>query len=142
MLTIQQVTRFDEPTKAKKSSIPKLKYFCQRSCLPNRKIGCKRISTTRFQKLRISVKAYEPNNLDTVCELIVNAIKDCDMEPVGPIALPRKLRRYCVLTSPHVNKKARDHFEIRIHKRIIDIIRPTDSVLENLKRLNISATRK
>ncbi len=90
-------------------------------------------------KLRISIKAYESKLLDSSCNKIVEAIKDSDNEVVGPIPLPTKTRRYCVLTSPHVNKKARDHFEIRTHKRIIDIYKPTDTVLENLKNLDLSA---
>jgi ribosomal protein S10 len=57
----------------------------------------------------------------------------------GPIPLPTKLRRYCVLTSPHVNKDARDHFEIRTHKRIIDVYQANASTIENLKRLDLSA---
>jgi small subunit ribosomal protein S10 len=93
----------------------------------------------KLQKLRISVKAYEPTILDSTCVKILDVIKASDIEAVGPIPLPTKLRRYCVLTSPHVNKKARDHFEIRTHKRIIDVYKPVDTVLENLKNLDISA---
>ena len=90
-------------------------------------------------KLRISVKAYEVGILDNVCIKIVDAVKASGIEAVGPIPLPTRLRRYCVLTSPHVNKKARDHFEIRTHKRIIDVYKPTGAVVENLKNLDISA---
>ena len=90
-------------------------------------------------KLRISVKAYEATILDNACSKIVDAVKASGIDTVGPIPLPTKLRRYCVLTSPHVNKKARDHFEIRTHKRIIDVYQPTALVLENLKVLDISA---
>ena len=92
-----------------------------------------------LQKLRISIKAYESNILDSACVKIVDAVKASGIETIGPIPLPTKLRRYCVLTSPHVNKKARDHFEIRTHKRIIDVYKPTDNTLENLKSLDISA---
>ena len=97
------------------------------------------MSSLKLQKLRISVKAYESNILDNACLKIVDSVKSCGVEPVGPIPLPTKLRRYCVLTSPHVNKKARDHFEIRTHKRIIDVYKPTDTTLGNLKNLDISA---
>ena len=95
--------------------------------------------SAKLQKLRINVKAYESTILDNACTKIVDAVKESGIEPIGPIPLPTKLRRYCVLTSPHVNKKARDHFEIRTHKRIIDVYRPTDTTLENLKNLDISA---
>ena len=96
------------------------------------------MSSLKLQKLRISVKAYESSILDSACVKIVDAVKASGIEAVGPIPLPTKLRRYCVLTSPHVNKKERDHFEIRTHKRIIDVYKPTDSTLENLKNLDIS----
>ena len=97
------------------------------------------MSSLQLQKLRISVKAYEAGILDHSCTKIVEAVKSSGIEAVGPIPLPTKLRRYCVLTSPHVNKDARDHFEIRTHKRIIDVYKPTEDTLENLRNLDISA---
>ena len=97
------------------------------------------MSSLQLQKLRISVKAYESSILDTSCNKIVEAVKASGIEAIGPIPLPTKLRWYCVLTSPHVNKDARDHFEIRTHKRIIDVYKPTDNTLENLRNLDISA---
>ena len=97
------------------------------------------MSSLKLPKLRISVKAYEPTVLDSACVKIVDAVKASGIETVGPIPLPTKLRRYCVLTSPHVNKDAREHFEIRTHKRIIDIYNPTETTFENLKELDISA---
>ena len=97
------------------------------------------MSSLQLQKLRISIKAYESTILDTSCNKIIDAVKASGIEAVGPIPLPTKLRRYCVLTSPHVNKDARDHFEIRTHKRIIDVYKPTDGTLENLRNLDISA---
>jgi small subunit ribosomal protein S10 len=96
------------------------------------------MSSLQLQKLRISVKAYESQILDNSCSKIIDAVKASGIEAIGPIPLPTKLRRYCVLTSPHVNKDARDHFEIRTHKRIIDIYKPTDTTLENLRNLDIS----
>ena len=97
------------------------------------------MSSLQLQKLRISVKAYEAGILDHSCTKIVEAVKSSGIEAVGPIPLPTKLRRYCVLTSPHVNKDARDHFEIRTHKRIIDVYKPVNSTIEDLKNLDISA---
>ena len=97
------------------------------------------MSAGKLQKLRISLKAYEPSLLDNSCNKIVDAVKASGIDAIGPIPLPTKLRRYCILTSPHVNKDARDHFEIRTHKRIIDVYSPTDSTLENLRNLDISA---
>ena len=97
------------------------------------------MNSLKFPKLRISIKAYESNILDITCNSILDAVKASDIQAVGPIPLPTKLRRYCILTSPHVNKKARDHFEIRTHKRIIDVYKPTKTTLENLKNLDLSA---
>ena len=97
------------------------------------------MSSLKLQKLRISIKAYESNSLDNACVKIVDAVKASGIQAIGPIPLPTKLRRYCVLTSPHVNKDAREHFEIRTHKRIIDICKPSNDTLENLRNLDISA---
>lgn len=94
---------------------------------------------SEFQNFRIQLKAYESSILESVCEEIISVIKTCGIDFKGPVPLPTKLRRYCVLTSPHVNKNSRDHFEIRNHKRIIEIYKPTKIVLENLRGLNISA---
>ena len=97
------------------------------------------MSIGQLEKLRISLKAYESPILDNSCDKIIEAIKESGLKAIGPIPLPTKIRRYCVLTSPHVNKDAREHFEIRTHKRIIDVYRPTETTLENLRNLDISA---
>jgi small subunit ribosomal protein S10 len=97
------------------------------------------MSSLQCEKLRISLKAYESPALDQSCQKILDAIKASGLDAVGPVPLPTKIRRYCVLTSPHVNKDAREHFEIRTHKRIIDIYKPTETTFENLKELDISA---
>lgn len=97
------------------------------------------MSLSNPPKLRISLKAYEINILDNSCRKIIEAIKNSGIEAVGPIPLPTKRRKYCVLTSPHVNKDAREHFEIRTHKRIIDVLKPTEGTFENLRNLNITA---
>jgi len=97
------------------------------------------MNSLKCEKLRISLKAYESAVLDQSCQKILDAIQSSGLSAVGPVPLPTKIRRYCVLTSPHVNKDARDHFEIRTHKRIIDIYKPTETTFENLKELDISA---
>jgi small subunit ribosomal protein S10 len=90
-------------------------------------------------KLRISLRAYESTLLDNSCNKIIEAIEASGIKAVGPIPLPTKRRRYCVLKSPHVNKDAREHFEIRTHKRLIDVHLPTESTLENLRSLDIAS---
>jgi ribosomal protein S10 len=77
-------------------------------------------------------KASRSDSLIKNKRLLLNKI-------IGPIRLPTKTRKYCVLTSPHVNKTARDHFEIRIHKRIIDILNPTWITYQKLTELSVTA---
>ena len=97
------------------------------------------MNSLQLQKLRISVKAYESGILDSSCNQIIDAVKASGKEAIGPIPLPTKLRRYCVLTSPHVNKKARDHFEIRTHRRIIYITDPSEETFDTLMKLDLPA---
>ena len=91
------------------------------------------------EKLRIGLKAYDSTILDESCNKIIEVVSNSDTKVVGPIPLPTKRRIYCVLRSPHVNKDAREHFEIRTHKRIIDVYKPSDNTLDNLRNLDISA---
>tara|TARA_B100000768_G_C11130705_1_gene311642 strand:- start:139 stop:450 length:312 start_codon:yes stop_codon:yes gene_type:complete len=92
-----------------------------------------------IQKLRIALKAYETSLLNDSCTQIINAVETGGVKAVGPIPLPTKRRIYCVLRSPHVNKDAREHFEMRTHKKIIDVYKPTDDVMENLRKLDLAA---
>ena len=89
------------------------------------------------KKLRIALKAYEPSLLDDSCRQIIESVRLEGTEVTGPVPLPTKRRIYCVLRSPHVNKDAREHFEMRTHKRLIDIHSPSNSVLESLRNLDI-----
>ena len=91
------------------------------------------------EKLRIGLKAYDSTILDESCTKIIDVVNNSGTKIVGPIPLPTKRRIYCVLRSPHVNKDAREHFEIRTHKRIIDVYSPNYDVLQNLRSLDISA---
>ena len=91
------------------------------------------------EKLRIGLKAYNSSMLDESCRKILDVVSTSGTQAVGPIPLPTKRRIYCVLRSPHVNKDSREHFEIRTHKRIIDVCSPTDTTFDNLRNLDISA---
>ena len=91
------------------------------------------------QKIRIRLKAFDHTILDQSAEKIVETAKRTDAKVAGPIPLPTKRRIYCVLRSPHVDKKSREHFEIRTHKRIIDIYEPTQQTTEELSRLDLPA---
>ena len=92
-----------------------------------------------IQKLRIALNAYETSLLNDSCTQIINAVETGGVKAIGPIPLPTKRRIYCVLRSPHVNKDAREHFEMRTHKKIIDVYKPTDDVMENLRKLDLAA---
>ena len=90
-------------------------------------------------KIRIRLKGYDHNLVDKAAETIVETAKRTDAKVAGPIPLPTKRRIYCVLRSPHVDKKSREHFEMRTHKRIIDIYEATQQTTEELSRLDLPA---
>ena len=96
------------------------------------------MSTTR-QRIRVCLKAYDHKLIDVSAEKIVETAKRTDAKVAGPIPLPTKRRVYCVLRSPHVDKMSREHFEMRIHKRIIDIYDPTQQTTEELSRMDLPA---
>ena len=91
------------------------------------------------EKIRIRLKGYDHSLVDAAAAKIVETAKRTDAKVAGPIPLPTKRRIYCVLRSPHVDKKSREHFEIRTHKRIIDIYEPTQQTTEELSRLDLPA---
>ena len=91
------------------------------------------------EKLRIGLKAYDSGILDESCRKIIDVVNTSGTQAVGPIPLPTKRRIYCVLRSPHVNKDSREHFEIRTHKRLIDVYTPSEQTMENLRNLDLSA---
>jgi len=93
----------------------------------------------KINKLRIALKGYESSLLNDSCQQILIAAENGNTRAVGPIPLPTKRRVYCVLRSPHVNKDSREHFEIRVHKRIIDIYQPSEETLKILRSLDLSA---
>ena len=90
-------------------------------------------------KIRIKLKAYDYKLLDTSAAEIVETAKRTGAKVAGPIPLPTKISRWTVLRGPFVNKKAREQFEIRTHKRLLDILEPTQQTLDALMRLDLSA---
>ena len=91
------------------------------------------------QKIRIRLKAYEASTLDRSAQVIVETAKRTGAEIKGPIPLPTRRSVYTVLRSPHVDKKSREQFEIRTHKRLLDILRPNKETLDALMKLDLSA---
>jgi small subunit ribosomal protein S10 len=91
------------------------------------------------QKIRIKLKAYDHRILDQSVSEIVDTARRTGASVVGPIPLPTGLNRYTVLRSPHVDKKSREQFEIRTHKRLLDILEPTSETVDALMKLDLSA---
>ena len=90
-------------------------------------------------KIRIRLKAYDHKLIDASTEKIVDTARRTGARIVGPIPLPTAKSIYCVLRSPHVDKKSREHFEIRTHKRLIDIMEPNPKTVDALMRLDLPA---
>ena len=90
-------------------------------------------------KIRIKLKAYDYKLLDTSAAEIVETAKRTGARVAGPIPLPTQISRWTVLRSPFIDKKSREQFEIRTHKRLLDILEPTQQTLDALMRLDLSA---
>ena len=91
------------------------------------------------QKIRIRLQAFEHTILDQSMNDIVNTVIKTGAQVAGPIPLPTKIERFTVNRSPHVDKKSMEQFEIRTHKRVIDIINPTSKTVDELRKLNLPA---
>lgn len=90
-------------------------------------------------QIRIKLKAYDNKLLEICCNKIIDTANRTETKIIGPVAMPKKRRIYCVLRSPHVDKDSREHFEIRTHSRIIDIKDPSSQTIDLLMKLNIPA---
>jgi small subunit ribosomal protein S10 len=97
------------------------------------------MATDQNQRIRIRLKAFDHRLIDRSASEIVETAKRTGARVKGPIPLPTKKERFTVLISPHVNKDARDQYEIRTHKRIMDIIDPTDKTVDALMKLDLAA---
>lgn len=91
------------------------------------------------QRIRIRLKAFDHKLIDRSTRRIVDTAKRTGAQVRGPIPLPTNIERYTVLISPHVNKDARDQYEIRTHKRLVDIHQPTDKTVDALMKLDLAA---
>lgn len=91
------------------------------------------------QKIRIRLKAFDHKLLDQSTKEIVDTARRTGARVAGPIPLPTRINRYTVLRSPHVDKKSREQFEIRTHKRMLDILDPTQQTVDQLMKLDLSA---
>ncbi len=91
------------------------------------------------QRIRIRLKAFDHRLIDASALEIVETAKRTGAQVCGPIPLPTRIERFTVLTSPHANKDARDQYEIRTHKRMLDIVEPTEKTVDALMKLDLAA---
>ncbi|MDA1188283.1 MAG: 30S ribosomal protein S10 [Chloroflexi bacterium] len=97
------------------------------------------VTAKQQQKIRIILKAFDHRILDLSAQQIVEAAERTGAQVAGPIPLPTSIKRFCVIRSPHVDKDSREHFELRTHNRLIDILEPTSKTIDSLTRLNVPA---
>ncbi len=91
------------------------------------------------EKLRLRIRAYDHKLIDNSCRQIIDTAKRHEAEVIGPIPLPTEIRKYTVNRSTFVHKNAREQFELRVHKRLVDIVNPSQAIVESLSRLNLPA---
>src|SRR5210317_2590789 len=91
------------------------------------------------QRIRIRLQAYDHKVLDQAVVDIIDTARGTGAQVVGPVPLPTRIERFTVNKSPHVNKKSMDQFEMRTHKRLLDIVEPTAKTVDELKKLNLPA---
>ncbi len=94
---------------------------------------------TKNQRIRISLKSFDHKIIDQSTSEIVDTARRTGAVIRGPIPLPTRKERFTVLVSPHVNKDARDQYEIRTHKRLVDIVSPTEKTVDALMKLDLAA---
>ena len=91
------------------------------------------------QKIRIKLKAYEHNLIDQSASRIVETAESTGAKVAGPVPLPTRIEKFCVMRSPFIDKDSQEHFEIRTHKRLIDVLEPSGSTIRALMSLNLPA---
>lgn len=91
------------------------------------------------QRIRLTLKSYDHQLLDKSVKQIVLTVRRTGSQLVGPVPLPNKRRCYTVLRSPHIDKKSREQFELVVHRRVMDIVSPSDQTMDALMKLNISS---
>lgn len=91
------------------------------------------------EKLRLRIKAYDHKLIDNACKQIIDTAKRNDAEVNGPTPLPIEMRKYTVNRSTFVHKDSREQFELRVHKRLVDILNPSPKIIESLSSLNLPA---
>ncbi|EKD46995.1 MAG: hypothetical protein ACD_66C00265G0005 [uncultured bacterium] len=94
-------------------------------------------SKDQKSRIRIKIRAYDHKLIDTASDTIIKTVKRTGADAIGPVPLPTEKRRYTVNRSTFVHKKSRDQYEMRVHKRLIDIVNPGETTVESLMSLNL-----
>jgi small subunit ribosomal protein S10 len=92
-----------------------------------------------LERIRVRLRAFDVDLIDQSAKSIVQTVRQAGVKVSGPIPLPTRINKITVLRSPHVNKKSREQFEMRTHKRLIDIIEPSSDVMDSLMKLELPA---
>jgi len=111
----------------------------ERSALETEDEGESRTLAMMSERIRIRLRAYDHRILDQSVREIVDAVKRTGGRVAGPVPLPTRIERFTVNRSPHVDKKSREQFEIRTHKRLLDIVEPTQQTIDSLGKLDLPA---
>ena len=90
-------------------------------------------------KIRIKLKSYDSRIIDISCSKIIDTAIRTGAKIVGPVPLPTRIERFTVIRGPHIDKRSREQFELRTHKRVIEVLNPTSSTVESLSRLSLPA---
>ena|SRR3972149_9834704 len=94
---------------------------------------------SKESKIRIKLKSYDSRIMDMSCTKIVDTAIRTGAKVVGPVPLPTKIEKFTVIRGPHIDKRSREQFELRTHKRVLDILNPTGSTIESLSHLSLPA---
>nr|YP_009392335.1 ribosomal protein S10 [Osmundaria fimbriata]ARW60897.1 ribosomal protein S10 [Osmundaria fimbriata] len=97
------------------------------------------MSDIQKDTIRIKLKTYDHTLLKISCKSIIETANRTNAKAIGPVSIPTKRKIYCVLRSPHVDKDSREHFEIRIHTKVIDVYQPSSQTIDALMKLSIPA---
>lgn len=97
----------------------------------------KNSANAKKSKVRIKLKSFDYRQLDQITKQVIDILEQSDANISGPIPLPTRIRKYCVNSSTHVDKRSGEHFEIRVHIRIIEIIDPVDDTMATLQKIDL-----
>jgi small subunit ribosomal protein S10 len=134
-----EVTAKKATTKAAPKKKATAKKAATKKAATTKKAAAKTAGSMSKQRIRIKLKSFDHRLIDKSTAEIVNTAKRTGAKLVGPIPLPTRIERFTVLISPHIDKDARDQYELRTHKRMVDIVAPTEKTVDSLMKLDLAA---